>query len=109
MTIKKSGEDVVHHILAFGIVVQKYGGQPIHLTVMLFEQLLEFLWICHTLLIHTKTDLLNPKRQLFFQMRAKKHNLHFFIKHIYFCQRSYKKSHKETLGEPENWVPRIKV
>ena len=45
MTIKKSGEDVVHHILALCIVVQKYGGQPIHLTVMLFEQLLESLLI----------------------------------------------------------------
>ena len=53
-------KDVVHHILALSIVVQKDGGQPIHLTVMLSEQLFEFLLICHTLLIHTKTDLLNP-------------------------------------------------
>ena len=42
------------------IVVKKYGGQPIHLTVMLSEQLFEFLLICHTPIIHTKTDLLNP-------------------------------------------------
>jgi hypothetical protein len=33
------GKDVVHHILALSIVVQKHGGQPIHLTVMLSEQL----------------------------------------------------------------------
>ena len=65
MTIKKSGEDVMHYILALCIVMQKYGGQPIHLAIMLHEQLFEFLLICHTLLIHTKTDLLNPKRQLF--------------------------------------------
>ena len=31
------GKDVVHHILALSIVVQKHGGQPIHLTVMLSE------------------------------------------------------------------------
>ena len=54
------GEDVVHHILALRIVVQKYGGQPIHLTVMLSKQLFEFTLICHTLLIHMKTELLNP-------------------------------------------------
>ena len=59
------GKDVVHHILALSIVVQKYGGQPIHLTVMLSEQLFEFLLICHTLLIHTKIDLLNPLWQFF--------------------------------------------
>ena len=67
MIVKKSGEDVVHHILALSIVVQKYSGQPIHLTVMLLEQLFEFPLICHTLIIHMKTDLLNPKRQLFFK------------------------------------------
>jgi hypothetical protein len=39
--------------------MQKYDGQPIHLTVMLLKQFLEFPLICHTLLIHTKTDLLN--------------------------------------------------
>ena len=65
MIVKKLGEDVVHHILALSIVVQKCGGQPIQLTVMLFEQLFEFTLICHTLLIHTKNELLNPKRQLF--------------------------------------------
>ena len=54
------GEDVMHHILALCIVVKKYGGQPIHLTVMLPKQLFEFLLICHTLLIHAKTELLNP-------------------------------------------------
>ena len=59
------GEDVVHNILALCIVVQKYGGQPIHLTVMLSKQLFEFTLICHTLLIHTKTDLLNPLWQFF--------------------------------------------
>ncbi len=53
------GEDVVHYILALCIVVKKYGGQPIHLTVMLSEQLFEFTLFCHTLLIHTKTELLN--------------------------------------------------
>ena len=42
MIVKKSGEDVVHYILALSIVVQKYGGLPIHLTVMLPEQLFEF-------------------------------------------------------------------
>ena len=42
MIFKKSGEDVVHYILALSIVVQKYGGLPIHLTVMLPEQLFEF-------------------------------------------------------------------
>jgi hypothetical protein len=41
--------------------VQKYGGQPIHLAVMLFEQRFKFPMICHTLIIHTKNDLLNPK------------------------------------------------
>ena len=61
--IEKMGEDVVHHILAFSIVVQKYGGQPIHLTVMLLKQFLEFPLICHTFLIHTKTELLNPKQR----------------------------------------------
>ena len=59
------GEDVVHYILALCIVVKKYGGQPIHLTVMLSEQLFEFTLICHTLLIHTKTELLNPLWQVF--------------------------------------------
>ena len=54
------GKDVVHYILALSIVVQKHGGQPIHLTVMLSEQFFEFTLICHTLLIHTKIDLLNP-------------------------------------------------
>ena len=63
MVVKKSGEDVVHNILALSIVVQKYNGQPIHLTVMLLKQFLEYFFICHTLLIHTKNDLLNPKRQ----------------------------------------------
>ena len=67
--IEEIGEDVVHHILALSIVVQEYSGQPIHLTVMLLEQLLEFTLICHTLLIHTRTDLLNPKRRLFFKSK----------------------------------------
>ena len=64
MAVKESGEDVVHYILALRIVVQIHGGQPIHPTVMLLEQLLKFL-LCHTFLIHTKNHLLNPKRQLF--------------------------------------------
>ena len=59
------GEDVVHYILALCIVVKKYGGQPIHLTVMLSKQLFEFTLICHTLLIHTKTELLNPFGKFF--------------------------------------------
>ena len=34
---------------------------------MLSEQRFEFLFSCrHTPIIHTKTDLLNPKRQIFF-------------------------------------------
>ncbi len=45
----------------FGITVQKYVGQAIHLTVMLSKQLFEFLLFCHTLLIHTKAELLNPQ------------------------------------------------
>ena len=65
MIVKKSGEDVVHHILALHIVVQKYGGQPIHLTIMLSEQRFEFPLICHTLLLHTKTNILNSIWQLF--------------------------------------------
>jgi len=64
-TVEQLGEDVVHYILALRIIVQKYGGLPIHLTVMLFEQLFQFLFVCHTLLIHMKTGLLNPKQQLF--------------------------------------------
>ena len=62
MIVEEASEDVVHHILALNIVVQKYGGHPIHLTVMLFKQLFESTLICHTLIIHTKNDLLNPKR-----------------------------------------------
>ena len=34
-------------------------------------------------------------------MREKNTIVTFFIKHIIICQRSYKKQHKETLGEPE--------
>ena len=71
MAIKKASEDVVHYILALGIIVQKYVGQAIHLTVMLFKQLFEFLLFCHTLLIHTKADLLNPQCQLFLFMTNK--------------------------------------
>ena len=68
------GEDVVHYIFALCIVVKKYGGQPIHLTVMLSEQLFEFTLICHTLLIHTKTELLNPFCKFFVR------NYNFFTK-----------------------------
>ena len=61
-TIEELGKDVVHYILAFRIVVQKYGGQPIHLTVMPLEQSTKFPFICHTLKIHTKVGFLNQKR-----------------------------------------------
>jgi hypothetical protein len=60
MTVEQAGEDVVHDILARSIVVQEYGGQPIHLTVVLPEELLESCLVCHILLIHMKSDLLNP-------------------------------------------------
>ena len=35
---KQLGEDIVHNILALSIIMQKYVGQTIHLTVMLSEQ-----------------------------------------------------------------------
>jgi hypothetical protein len=46
--VEELGKDVVNHILALSIVVQKYGGQSIHLAVMLSEQRLELVSICHT-------------------------------------------------------------
>ena len=46
--VENTSKDVVHHILALCIVVQKYGGQTIHLPIMLSEQHLNFIFICHT-------------------------------------------------------------
>ena len=90
VAVKKSGEDVVHHILALRIVVQKHGGQPIHLTIMLLEQLLKFL-LCHTIIIHTKNHLLNPKWQLLFRHeRACCSNA---ILSIFYCAVHYIKHH----------------
>ena len=86
MIIEYLGEDVVHYICALRIIVQKYGGQPIHLTVMLFEQLLKFLFICHTFLIHTKNVLLNP-----------------------FEHKITKRHTKKASAKPENRLPRVKV
>ena len=71
------GEDVVHYILALCIVVKKYGGQPIHLTVILPKQLFEFTLICHTLLIHTKIELLNLSWHFFCEI-SKKNVLEYF-------------------------------
>ena len=93
VTVKKSSEDVVHHILALRIVVQKHGGQPIHLTIMLLEQLLKFL-LCHTIIIHTKNHLLNPKRQLFsiFKCKIKENRGKLVLQQ----QISGKSAHKDT-------------
>lgn len=59
---EQTSEDVVHHVFALSIVVQKQGGQPIHLPVMLSEQRFKYFFsFPHTLIIHTKTNLLNPQ------------------------------------------------
>ena len=76
MVIEQSDEDVVHYIFALCIIVQIYVGQPIHLTIMLFEQFLEFPFICHTIIIHAKIDLLNPKWHLFSKLLYKMGFLH---------------------------------
>ena len=78
---EKADEDVVHYILALSIIMQKYVGQPIHLTVMLFEQLLESFLFCHTLIIHTKTDLLNPKQPFFYKTLKK---VLLLLTHVFF-------------------------
>lgn len=63
---EKLGKDVVHHVFAFRIIVQKQDGQPVHLPIMPHEQRLKVLCpVCHTLYIHTKNDLLNPRGGFF--------------------------------------------
>ena len=65
MAQEELGEDVVHGIFAFYLVVQEPDGLPVHLAVVLFEQSLDVFFVCHTFSIHMRGANTKPLTMFF--------------------------------------------
>ena len=70
MAQEELGEDVVHGIFAFCLVVQEPDGLPVHLSVVLFEQSLDVFFVCHTFSIHMRGANTKPLTMFFLQKKS---------------------------------------
>ena len=70
MAQEELGEDVVHGIFAFYLVVQEPDGLPVHLAVVLFEQSLDVFFVCHTFSIHMRGANTKPLTMFFLQKKS---------------------------------------
>lgn len=71
-TFKNVGKDVVHNVLALGIIMEHDACQAVHFTVMLLEERCKLFSVRHTSIVHMKVDLLNHKWKLFYESTKKR-------------------------------------
>ncbi len=98
-TFKNVGKDVVHNILALGIIMEHDACQAVHFTVVLLEERCKLFSVRHTSILHMKVDLLNHKWKLFYEsikkrlirggFPIKKTIFHFFSLVSILCHFSY--------------------
>ena len=96
VAVEQTGKHITHHVLALGFVVEDSHRQAVHLCVVCLEQIFDLI-PCHTSTIQVRRGKCKALSPLFSSNTS------------FFCQRSYKKAHKETLGKPKNRMPRVKL